>query len=48
MQRNHIHFTDSYPEDKPISGMRSSCDIFIEIDIQSAIENGYKFYKSQN
>jgi 2'-phosphotransferase len=48
MQRNHIHFTSGYPEDKPISGMRSSCSLFVELDVQLAIENGYEFYRSQN
>lgn len=48
MSRNHIHFTDEYPENKPISGMKNSCTIFIEIDVESAINNGIEFYLSKN
>ncbi len=44
MNRNHIHFTTQYPEDKPISGMRFSCDLFIEINIPKAFQDGIKFY----
>lgn len=48
MSRNHIHFTDQYPEDKPISGMRNSCNLFIEIDVQKAMQDGVKFFLSKN
>jgi 2'-phosphotransferase len=49
MTRNHVHFAVGYPQDKQvISGMRSSCDLFIEIDMHKAIQDGIKFYLSAN
>ncbi|KAL4481763.1 hypothetical protein ABPG74_007852 [Tetrahymena malaccensis] len=49
MARNHIHFAIGYPGDKEvISGMRKSCDIYIEIDIVKAIEDGIDFFISKN
>lgn len=37
MGRNHVHFSIGYPGDKEvISGMRSTCEIFIEIDLELA------------
>lgn len=49
MSRNHIHFAPGYPgENQVISGMRSSCDLYIEIDLKKAMENGMKFYLSSN
>jgi len=49
MSRKHIHFSIGYAyDDKVISGMRKSCDIFIEIDMKKAMEDGIKFYKSNN
>ena len=41
MSRNHIHFAIGYPGDKEvISGMRKTCDILIEIDLELAERNG--------
>ena len=38
MSRNHIHLAIGYPNDENvISGMRSSSNVFIEIDLQKAI-----------
>lgn len=49
MTRNHVHFAIGYPQDKQvISGIRSSCDLFIEIDMHKAIQDGIKFYLSAN
>lgn len=49
MSWNHIHFAIGYPGDKEIiSGMRITCDIFVEIDLELALKNGIKFYVSQN
>ena len=49
MGRNHIHFARGYPHDKDvISGMRKSCNIFVELDIGLAMHNGIKFYESNN
>jgi 2'-phosphotransferase len=49
MTRNHIHFAPGTPkEEGVISGMRSSCDIIIEIDMAAAIKDGISFYISSN
>jgi 2'-phosphotransferase len=49
MSRKHIHFATSYPNDKKvISGARSDCDVFIEIDMDLAIKDGIIFYLSSN
>lgn len=49
MTRKHIHFSMGYNnDDKVISGMRNSCDIFIEVDMKKAMDDGIKFYKSNN
>lgn len=49
MARNHIHLTPGYPEDgKLISGMRTTCSLFIEIDMAKAMADGAKFYLSKN
>lgn len=49
MKRNHIHFAAGYPgEGQVISGARASCSVFIEIDMNSAINDGLKFYVSDN
>ena len=49
MSRNHIHFAPGMPkEEGVISGMRATCDIYIEIDMEAAIKDGIKFYISSN
>lgn len=49
MSRNHIHFAVGYPGEKDvISGMRKTCDIYIEIDIVQAIKDGIDFFLSAN
>ena len=50
MKRNHIHFAAGEPGDQGvISGMRSSAQVFIYIDVEKAMsEGGIKFYKSAN
>lgn len=49
MARNHIHFSKGMPGDNGvISGMRQSCTVIIEIDMEKAMNNGIKFYKSKN
>lgn len=49
MYRNHIHFAPGLPKDNNvISGMRSNCEIYIYIDVNSALASGLKFYKSSN
>lgn len=49
MTRNHIHFAPGLPkEEGVISGMRSTCDIIIEIDMEGAMKDGIQFYISSN
>lgn len=50
MARNHIHMAVDYPgKSGVISGMRSSCDYYVIVDIKKAMaEGGLKFYKSAN
>merc|ERR1719410_2369730 len=49
MDRNHIHFAAGEPEDaEVISGMRSSCQIYIYIDVEAAMREGIKFFRSSN
>lgn len=49
MKRQHIHFTTDLPgKNQVISGMRSSCNVLIYLDIKKALHAGYKFYKSDN
>eukprot|EP00116_Pleurobrachia_bachei_P010084 sb/3470346/ len=49
MRRTHIHFARGLPKDRQvISGMRSNCQIAIYIDLQSALSDGYCFYRSPN
>jgi 2'-phosphotransferase len=49
MKRTHIHFAPGIPGDKEvISGMRSSCQVLIFVDIAKALKAGYKFYRSAN
>lgn len=49
MSRNHVHFAIGYPkDDEVISGMRSSCDLYIEINLEKAIKSGMKWYISPN
>lgn len=49
MKRNHIHFaTGLIGEEGVISGMRYSCTHFIYIDLNKALKDGVKFFKSEN
>ncbi|KXJ29944.1 tRNA 2'-phosphotransferase 1 [Exaiptasia diaphana] len=49
MARNHIHFAPGEPgKDGVISGMRMSCQVIVYINIDKAIQDGYKFYRSAN
>ena len=49
MKRQHVHFTTEIPgKNTVISGMRTSCNVYIHLDIKKAIADGYKFYKSAN
>ncbi|XP_045605908.1 tRNA 2'-phosphotransferase 1 isoform X2 [Procambarus clarkii] len=49
MKRTHIHFAPGLPgESGVISGMRSSCQILIYLDLAKALKAGFKFYRSAN
>jgi len=49
MKRNHIHFaTGLLGEEGVISGMRHSCNVLIYIDLEKALKDGVKFFKSEN
>lgn len=49
MTRNHVHFATGFPKDHSvISGMRRSCDVFIELDLEKAIKDSLKFFVSSN
>ncbi|CAF0742006.1 unnamed protein product [Brachionus calyciflorus] len=49
MSRQHIHFSTDMPGSKDvISGMRSNCQIAIYVDVEKALHDGLKFYKSAN
>jgi len=49
MGRNHIHMSIGYPGDgQVISGMRKTCDVYIELDLEKAIQEGVPFYVSKN
>ena len=49
MARNHVHFARGLPgEDGVISGMRSSSELLIYVDVERAIAAGIAFYRSSN
>jgi len=49
MKRKHIHCSVGMPDDeKVISGARSSSQVFLHIDMEEAMKDGIKFYKSDN
>ena len=49
MNRNAIHFSIGYNDENHVkSGMRLNCEVFIEINLQYAYFNGFKFFISKN
>lgn len=49
MTRNHIHFALGLPGAKEvISGARTNCTVFIEIDMAAAMADGVQFFSSDN
>ncbi|KAK9236224.1 KptA family-domain-containing protein [Lipomyces kononenkoae] len=49
MKRNHIHLAAGLPgESGVISGIRTSSDVYIYVDMKKAIADGIEFYKSEN
>ena len=45
MSRRHIHISES---DDAISGKRASSNVKIHIDMEKALNDGIKFYRSSN
>ena len=49
LSKIYLDFSIGYPKDKNvISGMRKSCEIYIEVDLIRAVQNKIKFYISKN
>eukprot|EP00088_Acartia_fossae_P003878 TRINITY_DN11668_c0_g1_i1.p1 TRINITY_DN11668_c0_g1~~TRINITY_DN11668_c0_g1_i1.p1 ORF type:complete len:207 (-),score=27.56 TRINITY_DN11668_c0_g1_i1:39-659(-) len=49
MNRQHIHCAAGEPGDQGvISGMRNTCQLYIYIDIGTALQDGIKFFRSSN
>ncbi|CAG9101303.1 unnamed protein product [Plutella xylostella] len=49
MSRQHIHFAKGTPGDKTvISGLRRDAEVFIYLDLQKALDDGLKFFESEN
>ena len=46
--RNHMHFAKGYPKGLVISGMRSNIEVVIEINVERAMLDGIRFFRSQN
>lgn len=47
--RNHIHFSIGLPGSEHVkSGVRFNSEIFIFVDVDKAIQDGIKFYRSKN
>ncbi|KAB2595476.1 tRNA 2'-phosphotransferase 1-like [Pyrus ussuriensis x Pyrus communis] len=49
MKRLHVHFSRGLPTDgQVISGMRRDVNVLIYVDVKKALEEGMKFYISEN
>ncbi|KAK9462009.1 phosphotransferase KptA/Tpt1 [Lipomyces oligophaga] len=49
MKRNHIHLASGLPgDDGVISGMRNKSQVYIYVDVARAMQDGIRFYKSDN
>lgn len=48
MGRNHIHCSAGTPEEGVVSGMRRDAQLLIEIDVQQSLEEGIKWWLSDN
>lgn len=49
MRRQHIHLAKGKPTDVTVvSGVRSNAQIYIFINLKKAVEDGLKFYESEN
>lgn len=45
---NILDFAPGYPGGNVISGMRATCNAFIDIDMEKAMKDGVEFYLSKN
>ncbi|KAL1512076.1 hypothetical protein AB1Y20_005348 [Prymnesium parvum] len=49
MRRQHVHFARGLPgESGVISGMRSSCELLVWVDVRAAMGAGIRFFESSN
>jgi 2'-phosphotransferase len=49
MQRTHMHFARGLLEDKAVvSGMRADAQLLVWVDARKALEDGFKFWESDN
>ena len=48
MSRNHIHMSTSMNPDQVVSGARKNAEIYINIDVHKAMNDGIIFYRSNN
>jgi len=49
MKRNHIHFAPGeLGEEGVFSGMRKSCQVYIYVNLEAALTDGFRFYQSAN
>lgn len=48
MNRKHIHFVENIESEKQISGFRTNSNSIITVDMKKCMEDGIKFYKSNN
>lgn len=52
MRRNHVHFAVGLPDEDGgkgvVSGMRSSCEVVVYVDVSRALGLGLRFYRSEN
>ncbi|XP_078442036.1 uncharacterized protein LOC144711827 [Wolffia australiana] len=48
MARLHVHFSTGLPSDGVVSGMRRDINLLIFLDVEKALQEGMKIYKSDN
>ncbi|KAH3764080.1 tRNA 2'-phosphotransferase 1 [Pelomyxa schiedti] len=48
MGRNHVHCAKGLCGDNVISGMRTSCEVYIFINLEQALSEGLRFFESAN
>jgi 2'-phosphotransferase len=48
MGRNHVHCSTGTPEEGVVSGMRRDAELVLEIDLESSLKDGLKWWQSDN